>query len=375
MESEAGAPAASPPPRARKRKSSGEDGEEPDLPARINALDCPEPDEAILDKPVTVRCALSPKLRASSVYLLYKAPGNEEYTPVEMTKSPKGWFQGTIPKKAVTGKSIQFYFEARNDAGDPVVRNGDNLSPNIMLIVEEEQAGKAGGGGDEEENPLDVDEGPKKRAFYLGRRNREEEGLDTRYGKRRFWIGLGVGTGFGFAKGDGLEAVNKAAAQSNPENAAWGKSLQSAFGAGGAFAGLGQLVPEFGYQISPDLAVSIAGRLQYIPQGQYKRYTATGAISALAKLMYFTKQNQLRFFAAGMVGGGEGFRFVVYPDASRPDFKDTVRGGPAVAGVGLGLYYEVAKAVSVVLEVDGLAGFPVFSAVVDGNLMLQFNIY
>ena len=57
------------------------------------------------------------------------------------------------------------------------------------------------------------------------------------------------------------------------------------------------------------------------------------------------------------------------------DFQDTVRGGPLIGGAGLGLYYEATRRVSLVLEAHALAGFPIFSFVVDGNLALQFNFY
>ena len=43
--------------------------------------------------------------------------------------------------------------------------------------------------------------------------------------------------------------------------------------------------------------------------------------------------------------------------------------------LGAGVYYEAAKNVSIVLEADGLAGFPIFSFVADLNLSLQFNFY
>ena len=77
------------------------------------------------------------------------------------------------------------------------------------------------------------------------------------------------------------------------------------------------------------------------------------------------------------MGGGEGFRFVVYPDANpaTSDFRDTVKGGAFLAGVGGGLYYEMSHAVSLVLETNVLAGFPAFGVVADLNLALQFNIY
>jgi len=367
------------PSRARKsRKSDDDEDSEPDLPARINALDCPEPDEAILEKPVTLRCALSPRLPATKVLMYYRAPGGNEYEEVEMTKSPKGWFQGKIPKKAVVGKSLQFYFEAQKADGKPVARNGEPEGPNIMLIVEADQAGKTGEAGatgeDEEENPLDIDEGPKKRRVFLGRRDTSTEGLDTRFGKRRFWIGLGAGSGFGYAKGDGLEAVNMST------DTAGFNSLKDVFTPGGAWAGMVTIEPEFGYHLSPDFAISIAGRFQYIQQpAKYRRYSATGALSALAKFWAFTKQSQVRFFGTAMVGGGEGFRFIVVPDPNNElmagDFRDTVRGGPIVAGAGGGVYYEASKLISIVPEVDLLAGFPLFGVVLDATLNFQFNLY
>jgi hypothetical protein len=92
--------------RAHKKASSDDedDGGEPDLPAHISALDCPTPDEAIIDKPLVLRCAVAPSLPVASVYLLYRAPGKEDYTEVIMTKTPKGWLQAKVPKKAVDGK-------------------------------------------------------------------------------------------------------------------------------------------------------------------------------------------------------------------------------------------------------------------------------
>ena len=210
-------------------------------------------------------------------------------------------------------------------------------------------------------------------ALHLGRTDKSREGLDTRFGKRKWWIGIGLGTGYGYAKGKGFEAVNK-----SPDPAF--HSLQSEFQPGLAWAGLGHLAPEVGYQFDPDIAISLEGRLQYIGQpSQYSQFGARAAISVLAKLLLFTKQSQLRFFGSVLAGGGEGFRLIVYPDAGQKnnytDFKDTVLGGPVVAGLGGGVIYEAAKAVSLVGEIHALAGFPTFSGVLDFNAALQFNIY
>ena len=371
-----------------KSSTQDDDSEEKDLPVKIQALDCPNADEAILDRPATLRCAVAPNLPVAKVFLMYKEAGKEEYTELQMTKSPKGWYVAKIPKKAVTGKSLPYYFEGRNAAGNPVVRNGETGSPNLLLLMEEEQykamkekKGDALGTGEDTENPLEEEEGPKKQGA-LGYRDKSLEGLDVRFGKRKWWFGIGVGSGFGFAKGDGLEAVNRSP-DPNFHN------LSQVFGAGTSWAGLGHLAPELGVMLTPNIGLSLEGRFQYIPQpAKYARFTSQGAISGLAKLMVYTKQSRVRFFGSAIFGGGEGFRFGVKPAAdvncngANPDplcpvkdFQDTVRGGPLIGGVGLGLYYEATRRVSLVLEAHALAGFPIFSVVVDGNLALQFNFY
>jgi hypothetical protein len=300
------------------------------------------------------------------VFLIYQEPGKDNYTEVQMTKSPKGWYVGKIPKKAVVGKSIRYYFEGRNAAGKTIVTNGEEAKPLVVLLMTEEAYRKSkekgvDRSGPDKENPLNVPEGP------------------DRFGNRKWWIGIGAGTGFGYAKGDGLEAVNRSPDQSL-------NSLRGDFVAGGAWAGYGNFVPEVGFQLSPNIALSAAVRWQmiYSPE-KYRRFTASGAVSGMAKLMLYTKQSQVRLFGTVLAGGGEGFRFVVKPAATVTcpgddlceirDFQDTVRAGPFIAGVGGGLYYEASKRVSVVLEAHAIAGMPTFGLLVDGTLALQFNFY
>jgi hypothetical protein len=359
-------------PKPKKHRPSGD--EEPDLPAHVGALDCPEPDEAIIDKPLTVRCVVAPSLPVASVYLMYRAPGGDEYNEVLMTKSPKGWLRAQIPKKAVSGKSIQFYFEGRNAAGKPVVANGGADSPNIVLVVEEESKGEVSAAPhDEDENPLEDNEGNQRPRLHLGHVDKEREGLDTRYGKRKWWIGIGIGTGYGYAKGNGFEAVNRSLPQDQFH------SLQSQFTPGLAWAGIGQLEPEIGYAFSPGMALSVAGRLQYTaPAAKYADFTYKGAIGVMAKLLFYTKQSQLRFFIGPLAGGGN-FRFLGYPDTGASngysDFKDTIVAGPLLVGAAGGLYYEASKPVSLVVEINEIAGLPTFGLVTDVNFAVQFNIY
>jgi hypothetical protein len=358
----------SPPPSRREAppaEGSDDDSGEPDLPAKVGALDCPTPDYAPPDKSITLRCAVAANLPVARVFLLFREPKKEDFTAVEMQKTPKGWLQGKLPKKVVTGKSVQFYFEGRNAAGKPVVSNGRSDSPNLIVLRDEEEAKKAEAAQPRasrrrrEENPLEEreDTGPR---LYLGRVDESKIGLDTRYGKRKWWIGIGGGTGYGYVSGN-LEARY---------------DLQSRFAPGLGWAGFAAFVPEIGYHITPDFAVSIEGRDQWIPQpAQYSKFTAHGANSVLARALFYTRQQQVRFFGSVMAGGGEGVRFVLYPDANNPSFRDTVRAGPLLAGVGGGIYYEASRPVSLVLEVNGLAGFPNFSVVADANVSLQINFY
>jgi hypothetical protein len=43
--------------------------------------------------------------------------------------------RGRIPERVIYGESVQFYFEGRNAAGKPIVRNGEEQSPNVIPIV------------------------------------------------------------------------------------------------------------------------------------------------------------------------------------------------------------------------------------------------
>ena len=58
-----------------------------------------------------------------------------QFTAVEMTTTPKGWYRGRIPERVIYGSSVQLYFEGRDAEGKPIIRNGDAESPNLILIV------------------------------------------------------------------------------------------------------------------------------------------------------------------------------------------------------------------------------------------------
>lgn len=355
---------------APKRKARREGGE-PELPANPVALECPYPDDTPPQKKVTLRCVAAPDLHVAKVALYYKGFEMTDYERVDMTKSAKGWEQATIPKKRVDGKSLQFYFEGLDASDKPVVSNGRAESPNVMLIVARSAKLAAGDSG-EDENPLDEEGRPQSPRLILGTVDDDAVGIDTRYGNRRFWLGLGLGTGMVYAVNGRLESR---VCGILPRPGCMPVESPDVIVSGFGWAGLAHLVPEIGIHITPNWAVSVQGRHQYINQDPAAaKYTASGAHAVLLKVMRFTKQNQLRFFYGVAGGGGEGVRMNIWSDPSNPKLKDTVLvGGTLIGGTG-GLNYEFGgHGSSFVLEVNALYGFPKTGITFDLNASFQFH--
>jgi len=150
--------------------------------------------------------------------------------------------------------------------------------------------------------------------------------------------------------------------------------LQQDYVPGLGWAGLGHLAPEIGYQVTPDFAISLEGRNQWIPQSsKYSKFTAHGAQSVLARLLFYTKQSQVRFFGALQAARAKASASSL-PDSKRPDFKDTVRGGPYLAGAGFGATWRCRTPFR--SSPSSRPGrLPMVSYVGDVNVALQLNIY
>jgi hypothetical protein len=304
------------------------------------------------------------------VILFYKRSGRGEFTAVPMRSkgaagdARKASWTARIPGDEVAGTWLPFYFEARDGRGASLALAGRDDSPNIITIRggeedeeprargarrdrdededEDESAGAEAGEEDETENPLARIEAEKRRERAL---------------KRRFFVGIGVGTGGGYAGGSGVEAY---------------RQYVRGFSPGLAAQGLGHGLPEIGYFVTPDFALALQGRHQVIPR--FNQYTASGANSVLARALFLFGEGSGRFYAALAAGGGEGVRMVVEADTSTGGkVKDTVRGGPVLAGGGLGFTYAFGTVVSWMIETGALAGFPTFSAAFDVNTGLRFR--
>jgi hypothetical protein len=349
----------------------GDDGE-PDIPAAIpQPVYCPNPDEAPPHESIFLRCVIKSEVPAAKVFLFYRLPGEEKFLAAKMSRSRRGWWSGSIPGRAVVGKSLQYYVEARDASGQEAATNGRNDSPNLMLVregapslAEGTLAGTRSGtrrrrsrAADEEENPLEAQERERERSSGLHRR-----------GARSFWIGLGLGTAYGWHRATRLEFRTDLKVE-----------------AGLAAAGLLYLAPEVGYQFTDSFGVSLQGRHQFIPEQKsdtldsHEGAPATGAHSLLAKASYFAGSGNLQLVISGIFGGGEGFRLVIPPRPTTDPTttlprNDTVRGGPFVAGAAATILYHFSAHAALALELKGLAGFPDSGRVADFGLGMQFGL-
>lgn len=171
-------------------------------------------DAAPPEMPLDIRVA-APVMKGVKVFVFYRQPGEESFTPVLMKRRGNEKI-GRIPADAVTGKSLQYYIEARDPAGTVVRSAGSQSNPNVVMIdpsarpqivlasVDSSQRPSGGETQPElKEQPADDD---SKAAGSV--RNLDDEAAPVtssmdidrdkhKTGKRKFgklfWIGVGVG--------------------------------------------------------------------------------------------------------------------------------------------------------------------------------------
>jgi len=348
---------------ARPGQAATEAGAEP-------GIKCPTGGEVQVGDDITLKCLTTAELRAAAVMLYYKPNGGDQFEAMQMTKS--GTSGGTttwvakISGSQAKSKWIPVYFEARDEGGSSLATSGREDSPSVITVKGGEDAAAApdptvaagqgeSASGEEEEDEEEGEEIDDNNplARLENERWREHQGS-----KGTWWASLGVGSGFGYASGHGTEA--------------YGKRYGVTFNAGLAPALLGQAVPEVGYFIGRNTAVALAGRFQAIfPRGPDG--TATGAITGLLRLLFFTEdEGKVRWYFATTVGAGEGFRFqvnaAVGDSSGKPTgitVKDTVRGGPYVAGMGGGMLYKLTRHWRWTVDTQVLVGFGNVSGVLD----------
>jgi hypothetical protein len=337
-------------------------GEPPAETAATSPLNCPTGGEIQTGDEITFKCTTSRALNPATVMLYYKANGAEDYQALQMTK--EGTSGGTttwvakVPGTHTQASAVPFFIEATDASGDSLAVAGREDNPNVITVrgsgVAAGPPPLAGGEGEEgeeeEEEEEEIDDSNPLAAIERDRW-REHQGS-----KGTWLVALGVGSGLGYASGHSTEAFGKFKVGFNP---------------GFAPATLGHAMWEVAYFVGRQTALSIGGRHQWITGGPPG--TATGAHTLLLRSLFFTEETgKVRWYFALAAGWGEGFRMQVTANVSDEEgnptgqtVKDTVRGGPFVAGIGGGMLYKLSRRWRLTIDTQALAGFAHFSAVLD----------
>jgi hypothetical protein len=338
------------------------------------AFKCPSGGEVQAGDDITLKCMSSPALNIAAVMLYYRANGGDQYEVLQMTKSGTSdgntvW-QAKIPGSQTKAQWIPVYFEARDGKGGTLAQAGREDSPNVIVVKGGQSAASSAQAvakeeGDEEGDEETEDEGDIDDDNPLARlekaRRHEHEGS-----KGTWFVGFGLGSGFGYAHGKSTEAFGKPP---------YGVGFNSGF----APALLGQAVPEVGYFVGRNTAIVLAMRAQAIyPRGP--EGTATGAISGLLRLMFYTEDDsKVRWYFSLVAGAGEGFRFQVEAqimnekgEPTGQTVKDTVRGGPYLAGAGGGMEAKLGRHLRFTVDEQVLVGFGNVSVVDDLGVGLRY---
>jgi hypothetical protein len=322
---------------------------EPPAPS-AGQLRCPTANVAKAGSAPKLRCVADGPLSAKEVIVYFRAGEDAEFrsrkmAPESTLDGSPGW-AAQLPKDATSGEQLFLYFQARNKKGEVISSVGSAENPTTIGIRASDEGSSGAGSRARSGRGTDYGEG-------LG--EGEGEGGEA----SPWWLGLGLGTGFGYAGGSGPEVHKK-----------------TDFVAGYAWALLGQVTPEVGYFLFPNLSLSLQGRIQYIPQTAGNP-TATGAVAFLARLLYLTNGPLVRFYGGPVLGGGQGFRLFVSGlkwKGHSGTVADTVRGGWFLFGAAGGLALRLSESWSAYAETNILVGEPSFSMVVDFNAGVRFRL-
>jgi hypothetical protein len=254
-------------------------------------------DQAPQGRPLEIACRVGEDVSPQKVLLSYRPYKESTFKTVEMKKNGERWtWKGTIPAKAVWGRSLQYYIHAKTSSEQAVVTSGSLISPHVVEIVSQ-------GGKPDSENPF-------------VRKKAEGEAK----GPSKLWVQIGPAFGAGLARGQ-VEVIDEqggVAAQT-------GVPRDKIESPGMAPGSLG-VVAELGYFVMDDLLLSLQGRFGYIEM--LTKNVEDGAVAdfaVLARIRYFFLDmlgGWLKLYA----GGGLGFaqiRHVVALDLEQGSYKDT----------------------------------------------------
>jgi hypothetical protein len=352
--------------------------EEPSPPSKVkDPLFCPLATEVPPNEDIMVRCVTQKKSRQASATLFYREAGSENFTPLPMVRSHKGWLAATVPGSAVTGTAFSFYISANIPGGKdaslgsadsptllPIVSGASPMNNTLLASLLHGQSSTTATAEVDDSAPLKEITDQYKVDEDLRKYRRRHVGS----------VFVGVGGGMGMTYHQSV----KAAGSFNDAN---GKKLDSlGVGAGTNPASLFQLLPEIGYVVSETFAISLQGRLQYLPfdssglaPGSVKPPTLAMAGFLRGQYNFFTIANFQSFVSLAVGGGPHVFMGNIPKSCDTSDKSDqwlqqnpwctkgikdhsnVVLSGPIAAAAGIGFLYHLTRNLGFWLEARGMS--------------------
>lgn len=322
---------------ARSEFTSG--GDEPPDVAIPDGPDCAGVkgiEHAILDagtrgKSVAIELLLGADVKSpAKVVVGFRAEGDAEFTEQKLTKDGDCKYTGSIPAAATKGEILHYYVAALNGNGKPIAGKGSSGSPNIVELAM---------GTGSEPSPGDIEDPIGTGPEPVDTPEVEVSGGVVRGGKApRVYIGVAVGTGFGYVTG-------KTEQGSTVQNCCVGNSLAV-------------ITPELGFYVNPKLSIGLAGRLG-IPVGANIEGHSTLAPAGLLRIRYSLGANGEGIRVMGQVGAGVMRNTIKLDNGSNGMDTDIVAQGPLLVGAGLGYMKRLGGTVAFLFDFSVLAGIAV----------------
>ena len=297
-------------------------------------------------KSIAVNATLESSVKATKMVLKFSADGSDDFGKRDMKEESPGNWMGEIPSSATEGAKVSYYIEALGDDDQVLARKGSATEPMVVSL--------RGPGG----SALVP---PKKKAPAPAPKKEETEAPS-------WFFALGLGTGFGWTTGTG--EINSQD-HVNPTGFAWSR--------------LGQISPQVGYFVSPNLMLSVEFRLQLVT-GATAFYSTTGecgsggtcspasyAAAGFAKASWLFDMDDLHPFVGGMLGGGTIRHITEFKSEPHCGSNmtstcvDTVASGPIFVGGTAGILYNITPGFALMGEVNAVLGFTKFTFNLDFN--------
>jgi hypothetical protein len=299
-------------------------------------------------KPIPINVTIDSAVGAKKVVLSFSADGSEDFGEREMHEDTPGNWTGEIPASATVGAKLKYYIEVSGAGDQTITTKGSAAEPLVVALQRPEGAPP-----------------PVRRTTTVVVPKPEEAAPPT------WFFGLALGTGFGWATGTG--EIN---------------SQDHISPAGFASGKLGQLAPQVGYFVSPQLLLSFEFRYQVV-QGATAFFAtdnscgpsmvcspATFAVAGFGRANWLFDFGSFHPFVAGLLGAGTIRHLATFPSEPHCGSNhmsacvDTIAAGPIFVGGSGGILYNLSPVFALMAETNVVAGFTKFTLNFDFNLGL-----